>query len=228
MIEKTGLKCLTAGCGQEAVRAVEEEDFGLVLMDLIMPGMDGFEAAAAIRDKTRAPIVAMSATDAAEDRRKIEQAGFAGFLSKPVTRESLLKVIKQHLGKVPRQSGSADFGTGNPGGATMLDIGRLDPDPAFVVELLDMFFEDAQKRDTQLKAAVEADDGSAVIKAAHSIKGMAGAIKVSKMADKAYEIEVAARAGDMDLVRSLYVGFRKTLDRLLDEIKTRLEELRSA
>ena len=86
--------------GLEAVQAVQEGRYDLILMDLQMPGMDGFESAAAIRQLPgyqKIPILALTANYSDTVRRQCQQFGMQGFLSKPVQSAELWSVISQNL-----------------------------------------------------------------------------------------------------------------------------------
>jgi CheY-like chemotaxis protein len=89
-----------AGNGQQAVRRLDEESFDLVLMDLQMPGMDGFEATAVIRDLEtqrggRVPIIALTAHAMKGDRERCLDAGMDGYITKPIRAQELLQAIRQ-------------------------------------------------------------------------------------------------------------------------------------
>jgi two-component system, sensor histidine kinase and response regulator len=98
VLENEGYSAVIASNGREALAAMERESFDLVLMDLHMPEMDGFEATSSIRARerflgTRIPIVAVTAHAMAGDREKCLAAGMDAYVSKPIRRGELLQVI---------------------------------------------------------------------------------------------------------------------------------------
>ncbi len=101
VLERHGMQVLTAANGQEAVETVANDAaIGLVLMDIMMPGMDGYETMRAIRrlPASRAlPIVAITAKAMKGDREKCLEAGASDYLAKPVVTDELLGVLRQWL-----------------------------------------------------------------------------------------------------------------------------------
>ncbi len=97
MLKKIGCSTDLAGNGQEAVERCRKQHYDLVFMDCQMPGMDGFEATAAIRaeesDSRRTPIVAMTAHAMPSDRERCLAAGMDDYLTKPISVEQLRAVI---------------------------------------------------------------------------------------------------------------------------------------
>lgn len=86
--------------GRSAVEAVKARQYSLILMDVMMPGMDGCEAAQKIREHEemcgrRTPIIAVSAWEAADNRERCVQAGMDDYLSKPYTRDELERIVTQ-------------------------------------------------------------------------------------------------------------------------------------
>jgi CheY-like chemotaxis protein len=103
MLEKRGHKITLARNGREAVEAVRAAAFDLVLMDVQMPEMDGFEATAAIRESERGtgkhqPIVAMTAHAMKGDDRRCLDAGMDGYLAKPIRGEELFALLESFQG----------------------------------------------------------------------------------------------------------------------------------
>jgi len=109
LLEKRGHQVTIAGNGREAVAAAEQDTFDLVLMDLQMPEMDGFEATAALRKREKEtgihlPIIALTAHALKGDRERCLEAGMDGYLSKPIRPQELDAALEIH---VARKSGQA-------------------------------------------------------------------------------------------------------------------------
>ena len=105
LLRRRGHDPVLVGNGREAVEAIAAEAFDLVLMDLQMPEMDGFEATAAIRKRdadlgTRMPIVALTAHAMQGDRQRCLDADMDGYVSKPIDPVVLFEVIDQVIAAV--------------------------------------------------------------------------------------------------------------------------------
>ena len=101
MLAKAGYSVVTANNGKEALKALEEGEFDLVLMDVQMPEMDGFEATAAIRLKEKAtgdhmPVIAMTAHAMKGDEARCLAAGMDGYISKPIRGRDLVELVEKH------------------------------------------------------------------------------------------------------------------------------------
>ncbi|WP_232312650.1 response regulator [Enterovibrio coralii] len=103
ILELSGFKVTTASNGKEALDLVQQKQFALVLMDLQMPEMDGFEACKEIRelnDQSNAlPILAMTANVSQQDRDRCKRVGMDDFIAKPVNRRTMLDMIDNWMGK---------------------------------------------------------------------------------------------------------------------------------
>ncbi|WP_445204176.1 PAS domain-containing hybrid sensor histidine kinase/response regulator [Tenuifilum sp.] len=101
ILRQFNYKCMRAANGEEAVNmAHNNENIKLILMDLKMPIMDGFKAFEEIRKfKPQIPIVAQTAYALGEDKTKIETYGFDGYLTKPLKKDELLRVVKERIKK---------------------------------------------------------------------------------------------------------------------------------
>jgi len=98
LVAKRGHSVVVVGNGREALAALEQQQFDLVLMDVQMPEMDGFDATAAIRAREKStgihlPIVAMTAHALKGDEQRCLDAGMDGYLSKPIKFQELTNVL---------------------------------------------------------------------------------------------------------------------------------------
>ena len=101
VLKAKGFKTISAGAMNEAFNLLEEEkSIGMVLMDMMMPGMDGYEAMTYMKThgKYRAiPVIAVTAQAMPGDREKCLHAGADDYLSKPVDVDALLSIINRYL-----------------------------------------------------------------------------------------------------------------------------------
>jgi CheY-like chemotaxis protein len=101
VLERRGMEVLTANTGSEALAVLSSRsDVAIVLMDIMMPGMDGYETIQAIREKPglrRLPILALTAKAMKGDREKCLEAGASDYLAKPVNVEQLLSALRMWL-----------------------------------------------------------------------------------------------------------------------------------
>jgi CheY-like chemotaxis protein len=101
ILEKQGYSVVVAVNGAEAVRALAKQDFDMVLMDLQMPEMGGFEASARIRERERStcahiPIIAMTAHAMMGDRERCLASGMDDYISKPVRAAALVEKVEKY------------------------------------------------------------------------------------------------------------------------------------
>ena len=101
VLERRGMAVLTAGTGREAIAMLDSTpDLAIVLMDIMMPEMDGYETMQVIRQNPllrRLPIVALTAKAMKGDREKCLEAGASDYLAKPVNTEQLLSALRMWL-----------------------------------------------------------------------------------------------------------------------------------
>jgi two-component system sensor histidine kinase/response regulator len=101
ILEKHGYSVTLVANGINALKALDEQTFDLVLMDVQMPEMGGFEATAKIRESehgrgTHVPIVAMTAHAMSGDRERCLAAGMDGYISKPIRALALTEVVERY------------------------------------------------------------------------------------------------------------------------------------
>ncbi|MGV3703856.1 MAG: response regulator [Arcticibacter sp.] len=92
--------CLTASSAEQGIRMLSQQDIGIVLMDMMMPDMDGYQAIAEIRKNdaiNHIPIVAVTAQAMVGDREKCLAAGADAYISKPIDIDILMDVLSHYL-----------------------------------------------------------------------------------------------------------------------------------
>ncbi|MEE9515743.1 MAG: response regulator, partial [Candidatus Adiutricales bacterium] len=212
ILEKLGFRANAVANGQEAVKALETIPYDLVLMDVQMPEMDGFEATRVIRDKTSSvkdhtiPIIAMTAHALKGDREKCLEAGMDDYVPKPFQPQELLEAIQRVL----PEGGSSKASQTTP--TVLLEEGvfdrsalldRLFGDEELVREILETFLEDAPLQIGALKEALNKDDASLVRECGHKLKGSSGMVCAVGMQKVGLQIEEAGEKGDLGQAASL-------------------------
>ena len=100
LLRALGAEVLGAASGAEALKLLDDSTVDLVLLDMAMPGLNGFETFRRLREgKGKAiPVIAMTAGAMPDQRREIEEAGMDGFLAKPILPEAIGPALGPHLG----------------------------------------------------------------------------------------------------------------------------------
>lgn len=193
VLDKLGHEAVFSEDGDGAVRAIQAQPFDVVLMDLHMPGMDGFAAARAIRampgPRGRVPIVALTADAFREARDRAREAGMDGFLTKPAHLPQLRDVLARHTGAAgaehaPSASSARSVRAGRLDFATIDDV-RHTLSPEQYTRLLLRFFEDCMPA----PGVAPPTDSAALRARAHSIKGAALSLGLSSVAVRAEELQ---------------------------------------
>jgi PAS domain S-box-containing protein len=130
LLEKRGYIVSVAGNGREALAALEKEDFDLVLMDIQMPEMDGFDATAAIREGEQSngnhiPIIALTAHALKSDVERCLAAGMDGYASKPIRTHELFATIESVMDKYGGGKSSDELTTDEPASQTQIGAAEL-------------------------------------------------------------------------------------------------------
>ena len=206
MLSSVGYEVDTVLDGVAAVRAAAAQDYDAILMDCQMPEMNGYEATAAIRASEGSgrytPIVAMTAGARREDRERCLAGGMDGYLSKPVSKDSLLAHVAGSIRQGRATSALSSTEPGDPSMEVILDPAvfdelRLLPEaarPAFLAELVELFAGGTASRLVELRAAVRRGDAQAVGRLAHVIKGSSGQLGGRRLASLCARFEEKATA----------------------------------
>ena len=220
MLERLGLRAESVSNGREALEALAQTAFNVVLMDCQMPEMDGYEATREIRRRIGGPakiaIIGLTAHALAGDRQKCLDAGMDDYLSKPFLPEDLAAILARWL---PRTDGMATVAPPRTteagrstiiGGAIDSEAPAIDPvalrhleaaaddGPEFVRQLIAVFLADLDDRVAAMRSGVGAGDANSIANAAHALKGSCGHFGAKRLLALCRELEADARAGSTD------------------------------
>jgi two-component system sensor histidine kinase/response regulator len=220
LLEKQGHRVTLVGTGKRAVELTAERAFDLVLMDLQMPEMDGFEATAAIRardaDARHLPLVAVTAHAMPGDRERCLDAGFDGYLSKPVDVEDLLELIDA---LVPRPSARDTLESAPDDVLDMgLALARAGGDAELSRELAALFVSELPGWRKAIDEAVAAGSAAALRIAAHTLKGAASNCGAKLVCDASERLERAGREEKLEGVAELHEALLAELAKLLPRL----------
>ncbi len=221
IIAKLGYQADVVANGDDAIRALSESDYDLVFMDCQLPGMDGYQTTAVIRDAASSvknhnvPIVAMTANALQEDRRLCIDAGMDDYLAKPIQMETVGIVLKKWL-PVKADSALEEAPVAKPGVKTegfqqseMFDLAavrkRLMGDEELLKTIILLYLENTPKHIASLGDALAANDAKSARMNAHSIKGSSIQVGALLIYSCAAELEELAFDGRLDEMRPLYI-----------------------
>jgi CheY-like chemotaxis protein len=225
ILQKADHSVLAVANGREAVAAIEREDFDVVLMDVQMPEMDGFEATAEIRHRERLtgrhlPIIAMTAHAMKGDRERCLAAGMDDYVSKPVHPAHLLKVIEkfgpQAAEPAPASPAAAEHEPAVYDRQTALD--RVSGEEELLDEVTQLFLSDAPSRMAEIRAALGEGNPQRLQNAAHSLKGAAGYVGADRTCARARKLEELGRRGELSAALDEFRQLEREIERLIEAI----------
>jgi two-component system sensor histidine kinase/response regulator len=226
MLHKRGHQVDIVGTGMEAVEALRETTYDVVLMDIQMPEMDGFEATRRIRRNPKLrnlPIIALTAHAMAGDAQRCLDAGMNGYVSKPFRPHELFAAVEEWGELV--SSPADDTGKDEPGQpidmeslqATMREGGVEEAIPA----MLGLFKNNSPEYMSHIEEAVASGDCSRIEQSAHAFKSAAGTVAANRLSKILRDIEMFGRESDKDAIQEAIEPLRAEFNRItefLDEL----------
>ena len=200
MLVKRGHEVHVAGNGREAVQSVNDRDYDVILMDIQMPEMDGFEATQAIRATPKGqhlPIIALTAHALSGERERCIAKGMTDYLAKPFKAHELFAMVERE---------------GEPGAPATAETALNDAKPPVDLEgfrtmlreagaegalysIVDTFLRQAPERLASLAAASASGNTAELTSAAHVFRGAAATIGAAELAGLLEHVETQARGG---------------------------------
>ncbi|MEX2318109.1 MAG: response regulator [Pirellulales bacterium] len=243
LLERRGHTVTIANTGADVLDALEREKFDLVLMDVQMPVMDGFEATAAIREREKTagghlPIIAMTAHAMKGDRERCLSAGMDGYLSKPFRPNELFRAVekfqaegKQGQGgwgragssgrKLPAGAAAAKSRKGSKNPAAGLSafnreesLHRVGGSADILKELVALFSDECPKQMDRIEQAYREGDLPGMARAAHALKSSVAIFASQAAHGAALRLEMMGRDGDASEFAEAWENLQREVDRL--------------
>ena len=238
VLEKAGHCVRVANNGVEALEALARESFDLVLMDVQMPELGGFETTQLIRQSEETsglhlPIIALTAHAMKGDREKCLQAGMDGYVTKPIRARDLFLAMEQAL-----QMFAPALLTGQPRSESVPSIpatkesdpmseefdlkealGRCGGDADLLRELIDMFLAEIPGWMNTLEQGIQKGNADVVHRSAHTIKGAVGTFSSTKGWNAALHVEKIGKEARLAEVGPALDHMKVTITRLIEALK---------
>ena len=226
LLRRKGHDIRVASDGREALVALERGGFDLMLLDVHMPGYDGFQVIETLRQREQAtgghlPVIALTARAMQSDRERCLQSGMDDYLAKPIAAAELFSVMDRVLAGPPAAE-SEPPSLGRP--ETLLDPATLlaacDDDATLLRELIQVFQADTPGALARVRDAVDQRDTSRLREAAHELRGLLSTFSAMAAAEAA-RLETMGAGGELDAAASTL----DVLAEMVGRLGPQLEEL---
>lgn len=239
MLAHLGFAADVVANGLEALEALGRKTYDVVLMDVMMPEMDGLEATRAIRrqwpggDGPR--IIATTANAMKGDREKCLDAGMDDYISKPVRMEDLQAALRRWGMRAQETAAAAPAAppAAAPSEPEVIDMAAVDAlselqedgGPDIVSELIELFIEDSVTLLADLEGAVQGRDCDAIGRIAHRFKGSSANLGARILASQCQALEACGKQGNTSGLEALHAGIRSEFERAERALR-RLQQVR--
>ncbi len=230
LLERQGYRSVIAEDGFKGLKLAQEQDFDLILMDIQLPEMDGYETTRRIRAHQKksgkmVPIVAMTANAMKGDREKCLEAGMDDYVSKPVQPAKLFQVIETVCGLALEDSAKVNgikTDTSEDAKAVLdRDAGltHMGGDMGLYQDVIRIFLEDAPIQIEKIRGGLEAGKVDVVECEAHALKGSAANIGAKVLSQAAFRLENAAEENRLEEAQPLLEQVKIEYERLKSTLK---------
>jgi CheY-like chemotaxis protein/nitrogen-specific signal transduction histidine kinase len=241
LLESAGLLVDVAVNGQEAVDAAAKKEYDVVLMDIQMPVMDGYEATKAIvKTGTPVPVVAMTAHAMSGEKGKCLKIGMKDYVTKPIDTNRLFNTLIRHIEPREREapplsikrapdSGADETGLPIylPGFDIQAGIARVAGNKRLYLDLLIKLAKNYHCIDKDIKKAVQSSDFEEAAKLAHKVKGMAGNLGADALQKAAFNLETVLSEALTDEFTDYLTVFSEVLNQVVTSVCDLENELKS-
>jgi CheY-like chemotaxis protein len=221
LLEKRGHRVTVANNGKEALAVLEGQTFDVVLMDLEMPELGGFDATAQLRARERGtgrhvPVIALTAHAMKGDRERCLAGGMDGYVSKPIRAAELFTALEEVLGPPAPPEPKAE--PASPADADVMDfqaaLEHVGGDPQLLREVAEVFLAESPAMLAAVGEAVAARDAARLKRAAHTLKGSAGTFAAPVAFEAAFRLEQMGATNNLAQAVTAWDALRQAIDHL--------------
>lgn len=203
LLSSLQLDVTEATSGEQAIALCSEHSFDLILMDVMMPGKNGYETTEHIRtlDKTGAsvPIIALTADHTPTAIEKAKQHGMDDCLSKPLNQLELKRILKEYVYDNDPEYQEILF--------DQAAFETFYPNPSLRIEIIDLLLDDEQSSIVSIKTAFASTDCSTIYQKIHYLKGSFNYFKATRLVTLSLAILTQCKQKDLQGVLSLQESF---------------------
>ena len=243
LLKSTKMKVDTASSGRQCLEMVSQSEYDLIFMDHMMPEMNGIDTFAEMQKlenslNKNTPVIMLTANAITGVREQFLQAGFTDYLSKPVSGETLEKMILKYLPKekyrMEAEEGNAAVETSHP--AVLKELSKLYPNVDLTkglnacadsydvyIDVLQTYAEGAET--DKLNIYLEQKNAYEYQTCVHSLKSTSLIVGFSKLAAQAFDLENAAREEDWDFICANHPSFIDEYQMAVDAIKRAFQSI---
>ena len=214
--------------GHEVLKALENSIYDIILMDVQMPELDGFEATKIIRENRKydgIPIIALTAHAMEGDRDRCIRMGMDDYLPKPIKPDELRAMLitwRNGRNGDTKKDTIKDVSTGDDTGMIInMDkaLEQIGGDESLLQDVFAVYLEDLPRKVTELRDAIDRGNPTDTHRAAHSLKGASASIAAEIVFNISKDIEMRAKENDLDTVRVKFTELEHELGRLEEAIR---------
>jgi CheY-like chemotaxis protein/HPt (histidine-containing phosphotransfer) domain-containing protein len=220
--------------GVESIEMVQKNQYDIVFMDHMMPGMDGIETTAAIRSLgdafLRLPIIALTANVVSGVREMFIESRMNDYLAKPIDVLKLNEILERWIPREKRlreirahSSGKSETPLNIPGMDTAKGLEMVGGSETVYREVLDLYCKDVRNRLDIVGKMPDAESLAAFTTHVHALKSASASIGASAIAEEARALEVAGKECHFEAIRARIDGFTAELSKLVERIRRTLE-----
>ena len=221
------VQCTVANNGKEAVAILEkQQDFDLIIMDLQMPEMNGFETTSYIRQKLHIdiPIMAMTASALRNEKVRCMEVGMNGYLTKPFAPENLIYNLNSLILN-KNGDGAEPISNTVSAGYYNLDYLKQLGGKEIQRELFQIFLDTSPLLIANLKSMLLQEDWEGVYKNAHELKSTIGIFQINGILENANELEISVKQKNYDAIESLVIKIDQEYKLVKKMIEAELAEI---